>query len=540
MAIKGSLREASLPDVLQLLSMGKKTGCLSVTYKNNFGYVYFDKGRISYAAIVNRRDRLGDILVKSGAITPEQLDATIAAQSKSRDKRLGDLLVERGFLSRDALHQQITVQIEEAVYFLFTWSQGTFSFEADVLPDAQDFLVSINPESLLLEGARRVDEWSVIEKKIPSFDTVFELDRAKFQQAGEELAPEQRAIAQLVDGRRDVTMLVEESGMVEFDVGKALYGLLTAGFLHRVGKSKPQQADPQSEQKLQEHRNLGIAFYKTAMYDEALREFRRVHELRAGDPVGRFYTALLFLRQGKAQEAVSVLQELAVQGTTKPAVLHNLALALEQLGRVDEARTVLEETIARGGDADGLVHLSRGVLALRAGDLDAADTALAAARERFGKRPPPAPWFHYAALVAALRGDHPRAEAVLREGAEVHPRAAVLQANLAAVLERQGRFDVAAQAADQAVLDDPQLAPAHKTQGDLHYRAGRFEDALASYQRALRLAPSLGPDLHVKLGNLRFKRQETRDAEAHWERALQLDPANAAARANLDALAKAR
>ena len=45
MAIKGSLKEASLPDVLQLLSMGKKTGCLSVTHRNNFGSIYFDKGK---------------------------------------------------------------------------------------------------------------------------------------------------------------------------------------------------------------------------------------------------------------------------------------------------------------------------------------------------------------------------------------------------------------------------------------------------------------------------------------------------------------
>lgn len=540
MAIKGSLREASLPDVLQLLAMGKKTGCLSVTHKANFGYVYFDKGRISYAAIVNRRDRLGDILVKSGELSQAQLDETVALQAKSRDKRLGDLLVERGLISRDTLHQQIKLQIEEAVYFLFTWSQGTFSFEPDVLPDLQDFLVSINPESLLLEGARRVDEWSVIEKKIPSFDVVFELDRPKFAAAGTALSADQQAIAALIDGRRDVASIVEDSGMVEFDVGKALYGLLTAGFLHRVGKTTPQAADPQSEAKVQEHRNLGVAFYKTGMYEEALREFRRVHELRTGDPVGRFYTALLFLRQGKAQEAVSVLQELALQGNAKPAVLHNLALALERLGRVDEARQVLDEAMARGADAEGLAHLSAGVLALRQGLLERADEALGLARERFGRRPAPAAWFHYAALVAALRGDAARAEDVLRDGVQLHPRVAVLHANRAAVLERLGRFDVALQAAEQAVVEDPQLAPAHKTMGDLHYRAGRFEDALDAYARALRLAPSLGPDLHVKLGNLRFKRQETRDAEAHWERALELDPANTAARANLEALAKAR
>ena len=82
-------------------------------------------------------------------------------------------------ITREELHRHIRLQIEEAVYFLFTWTQGTFNFEADVLPEEQDFLVSINPESLLLEGARRVDEWSLIEKKIPSFDIVFELDRTQ-------------------------------------------------------------------------------------------------------------------------------------------------------------------------------------------------------------------------------------------------------------------------------------------------------------------------------------------------------------------------
>ena len=158
MAIKGSLKEASLPDVLQLLSMGKKSGCLSVTHRQSFGYIYFDKGRICYASIVNRRDRLGDILVKNGLITQAQLDEAVHGQNTRRDTRLGEILVERQFIAREELHRYIRLQIEEAVYYLFTWNQGTFNFEADVAPDAQDFLVSINPESLLLEGARRVDE----------------------------------------------------------------------------------------------------------------------------------------------------------------------------------------------------------------------------------------------------------------------------------------------------------------------------------------------------------------------------------------------
>ena len=88
MAIKGSLKEASLPDVLQLLAMGKKTGCLSVTHRSNFGSIYFDKGKISYASIVNRRDRLGDILVKSGLLSAERLDEALVVGRHGLDVHL--------------------------------------------------------------------------------------------------------------------------------------------------------------------------------------------------------------------------------------------------------------------------------------------------------------------------------------------------------------------------------------------------------------------------------------------------------------------
>ena len=116
MAIKGSLKEASLPDVLQLLSLGMKTGCLSVTHRSNFAYVYFDRGRISFASIVNRRDRLGDILVKNGLITQSQLDEAVQGQATQRDTRLGEILVERQFIAREELHRYIRLQIEEATH----------------------------------------------------------------------------------------------------------------------------------------------------------------------------------------------------------------------------------------------------------------------------------------------------------------------------------------------------------------------------------------------------------------------------------------
>src|SRR2546426_2081220 len=118
MAIKGSLKEASLPDVLQLLALGQKTGCLSIADRSNFGYIYFDKGRICYASIVNRRDRLGDILVKHQKIRSDQLDAAIHRQSKERDKKLGEILVGMGVDRKSTRLNSSHLVISYAVFCL--------------------------------------------------------------------------------------------------------------------------------------------------------------------------------------------------------------------------------------------------------------------------------------------------------------------------------------------------------------------------------------------------------------------------------------
>jgi hypothetical protein len=123
--------------VLQLLSLGQKTGCLALTDRANFGYIFFEQGRICYSSIVNRRDRLGVLLVKNGLISQAVLDSALESQRTAggdSGRRLGEILVESGAISRQQLEEYIRVQIEEAVYFLFTWTQGSFYFEADQRP----------------------------------------------------------------------------------------------------------------------------------------------------------------------------------------------------------------------------------------------------------------------------------------------------------------------------------------------------------------------------------------------------------------------
>ncbi len=534
MAIKGSLKEASLPDVLQLLAMGQKTGCLSIADRSNFGYIYFEKGRISYASIVNRRDRLGDILVKHGKITEDQLDAAIHRQGKERDKKLGQILVSQQVITQEDLERYMRVQIEESVYYLFTWTQGTFNFEAEVRPEQQDFLVSINPESLLLEGARRVDEWSLIEKKIPSFDLIFVLDKDRLAISEAKLTDAQQRLLPLLDGSRDVNQVIEDSGLGEFEIGKGLYGLITAGFLHRAGRTTSPADVQATDARVEEHRNLGIAFYKTGMLDEAAREFRRVAELRASEPSAHFFLGLVALRQARWREAMEALRLAAEKGGSRPAVLHNLGLAYEQLGRLSEAEAAYAEAAGRAR-TDARIYLGWGIVALKQGDYASAAGRLDRAKELFGEVQP-ATWFWARTLAAASAGEFELAEELAGQGAEAYPSHAVLQNNLAVLKELAGELELAEELIRGARKNEPSLPQLSKNLGDLAYRASRYDEAWEAYHRAVELAPELGDDVYFKLGNIAYKRNERELAAQLWRRALELNPKHELVKANLDTL----
>jgi tetratricopeptide (TPR) repeat protein len=533
MAIKGSLREASLADVLQLLSLGQKTGCLTVTDRSSLGHIFFDRGRIVYASVVNRVDRLGDMLVKGGKITNDALHEAIEEQGRQRGRRLGEILVERGAIDRAELDRCMRLQIEEAVYFLFTWNQGTFTFESDVHPDERDFLVSINPEGLLLEGARRVDEWSLIEKKIPSMDLIFTLDRPRLDASEVTLTPEQQRLVPLLDGRRDVSQLVQDSGLMEFDVGKALYGLAAAGFARRVGQSQVALQAVTGETRADEHRNLGIAFYRTGMVDEATRELRRVVDLRPSDGTAFSYLGLIALRQGHWEAAVAYFTQAVGHIGPGANVLANLALSLEKAGRLDEAESTYSEAAALGPD-DPRILIGWGIVALHRGEFDNAIGRLDQVREVTTEKSVPPIWYWARSLAAAGAGRLGDAEALLRKGLTRYRNHEVLINNLAAILEMRGDLDGAGEILQTALTAEysvPQLA---KNWGDLLYRSARYDEAWDAYQRAIRIQPTLGDDVYFRMGNIAYKRQDHDLATEYWHRTLELNPGHELARTNLD------
>ena len=539
MAIKGSLKEASLADVCQLLALGLKTGCLSVTDRSNFGQIYFDEGRVIYARIVNRRDRLGDLMVRDALITHEQLEQVIEMQRERPDRRLGELLVESGFISPSSLELYIKVQIEEAIYFLFTWSRGSFYFEADEKPDAGEILVSINPESLLLEGARRVDEWSLIEKKIPSLDLIFQVDRERANASASELTDMQKALLDQLDGSKSVREIVDQTGFVEFEVGKAVYGLIQAGFATRVGKREVAPVGRTREGDVQEARNLAVAFYRAGMTEEAGREYRRVIELRPSDLDARHHLALMALHAGQYRDALRRLKEIVETGGPRYSAFMNMGQTLMRLGRAPDALLVIgeAESLKPGTPAAALV---RAEASLQARHLSEAAEALALYRERERDEARwPARYYYAAALHAASSGDLGEAGRIAKQGVERYPHSAPLHLILGAVAERRNELEAARASYRTAVEEDAHMPQGHKDLGDVAYRLGLHDEAAEHYEQTIELAPDLGDDVYTRLGNLHYKRFKREDAVKYWQRALELNPQNAVVRANLEVVGDA-
>jgi tetratricopeptide (TPR) repeat protein len=534
MAIKGSLKEASLPDVLQLLAMGGKTGCLSVTDRQSFGYIYFEEGRIIYASLLNRRDRIGDILVRENVITREQLDAAIEEQSATRDgRRLGEILKDSGYIEQATLHKWVRYQIEEAVYHLFTWNQGTFYFEPGQRPEREQILVSIDPETLLLEGARRVDEWSQIEKKVSSLELVFSLRPERSAAISSlNLTDEQQKILPLLDGKHSGWDIIEETALGEFEVGKALFGLVSAGLVRRVGTRERKSARAEARARVDEHRNLGVAFYRTGMYDEAVRELRQVLELVPESLDAEFFLALVALRRGDLEAAEKKFTEIMGRGAVQPAVYNDLALVLAGQGKLVEAAALLDEGLEKT-KAHPKLLLTKALCQLKLGDSAASKNTLDTFAEGARGQLPPL-YYSTRALAEAMSGDLEMAVRVAGEGIERHPSSAALANNAGVIMERKGDLERARELFEKAFEQDSGLAQASKNIGDVLYHDGLYDKAAEAYKRALRADANLGDDVYAKLGNVYYKGRDREKAVEMWRRALQINPANEVVRTNLE------
>src|SRR5256886_6620007 len=263
MALEGTLKDFSLADIFQLIGLQRKTGVLTLRAKDDTVTVTFLDGKVVGADSLSHRleNRLGNVLLRSGVITQDQLNRALEIQKETL-QRLGFICTHFGIISPGSLKEAIQLQILQIVYRLFRWKDGDYHFSQETTIEYdRDNVTPITAESILMEGARMIDEWPIIEKRIRSYEMVFrkkltdqeivvvgadEADEVDFDETpmsrrkkpvGSDrirISEEEKFIYDMVDGTMTVGDIVEVSRLSEFDTNKALYELLTRDLIEEV------------------------------------------------------------------------------------------------------------------------------------------------------------------------------------------------------------------------------------------------------------------------------------------------------------------
>lgn len=167
MSMKGSLEDVSVPDVLQFVHLGNRSGTLRLEVDGRCAEIGFHLGRIVSARAPGSK-RLGQVLVDAGAVEPAALEAALTAQrSAARPAPLGQLLIERAAITPERLREVVEHHVTATVLELVAWRLGDFEFvlderapiddssvsPGDILPD-----VHINTQMVVLEATRLIDE----------------------------------------------------------------------------------------------------------------------------------------------------------------------------------------------------------------------------------------------------------------------------------------------------------------------------------------------------------------------------------------------
>jgi uncharacterized protein DUF4388/type II secretion system (T2SS) protein G len=270
-ALKGTLKDFGIAEILQLIGQQAKSGVLHLESRDEIIHIAIADGNVVRAESAGRkaRERLGNMLVRAEIVTAEALEYALDMQKMSL-RRVGDILVEHGFVSKQDLREMTALQTTETVYRLFHWKSGTYEFEPGDVEWDPETVTPLRAESVLMEGFRQVDEWPLIRKRITSTAMTFERLRplepertgsrrlekktsddvdAAFDALGDEPAERksgefasigrnERRVNDLATPGRTVEKIVDLSRLGEFETCKALLALVNQGYLRPVAPSR--------------------------------------------------------------------------------------------------------------------------------------------------------------------------------------------------------------------------------------------------------------------------------------------------------------
>jgi len=243
MALQGNLRDFSTTQLLNLVSLARKTGAMILNTSADSATLFFREGKLIHASTDKRTGRLIDMLKEANKLTDEQVGA-IARQTKQlTDKALGIDLIRGGIVSQQDIIQSIKEFMLDVVYSLFSWTDGQFNFNQGALPSNDHITVPLNLDNVILEGSRRIQENERLLDELPNLGVVA-LKITDKPLRDVKLTPDDWRVISHIHPRNTIEQIAQANSMDEFQIRKIVYGMLQAGLVELI---KPEGAQTQKK-----------------------------------------------------------------------------------------------------------------------------------------------------------------------------------------------------------------------------------------------------------------------------------------------------
>ncbi len=233
MALKGNLQDFSTTQLLNLVNLARKTGKLTVNGQEDKAFLYFREGRLIHSSTNSDEGHLTGMLLKMGKLNQDQVASVTQKANSASDKVVGKYLMDAKLVSRDDIVQGVKDYMLEIVYDLFTWSEGSFYFEQDVLTSSDRITIPLNLDNVILEGSRRIQELDKLQDELPDLGKIA-LKITDKPLRDVKLTQDDWRVISHIHPRNTVKQIAQNNNMDEFQIRKIVYGMLQAGLVEII------------------------------------------------------------------------------------------------------------------------------------------------------------------------------------------------------------------------------------------------------------------------------------------------------------------
>ena len=232
MALRGNLRDFTITQLLNLINLAGKTGTLVVDGVSDQAQVAFNGGKLAFAHIGQEDNRLATILHRADKLSVNQYRALVERAGKMTDKELGLVLINAGYVTQEDILINLQDYFSEIIKRLYTWVEGSFRFEADMLPPDDRISVRLDLENLIIEGSRQLREWEQLQDEIPSLEMALKFTDRPLKNVN--LNVEEWRVVSYINPKNTMKQIASANKMNDLEIRRIVYGLLQAGLVEII------------------------------------------------------------------------------------------------------------------------------------------------------------------------------------------------------------------------------------------------------------------------------------------------------------------